>query len=103
MIVRGFEQPYGKDYVQTCVGIYRSAIWKIGPAMAALKDWDIHQMDAVAAFLNSPSDRDIYMELPPMWQELYGINGNQLVCKLYRLYTASSNHLVFGRRLCAQL
>ena len=50
--------------------------------MAALKDWDIHQMDAVAAFLNSPSDRDIYMELPPMWQELYGINGNQLVCKL---------------------
>ena len=81
-VVRGFEQRYGKDYEQTYAGVCRSATWKIVLAMAALKDWDIQQMDAVAAFLNSSADRDIFMELPPMWQELYSLKGKDLVCKL---------------------
>jgi hypothetical protein len=35
--------------------------------MAALQDWDIEQMDAVTAFLNSDIEGDVYMELPPGW------------------------------------
>ena len=31
-------------------------------ALAALNDWEIHQMDVKSVFLNSTLDKEIYME-----------------------------------------
>ena len=33
-------------------------------ALAALEDWEIHQMDIKSAFLNGLLDEEIYMEQP---------------------------------------
>jgi hypothetical protein len=66
-VVKGYEQLYGRDYDQTYAGVRKSVTWKIIIAMAALQDWDIEQMDAVTAFLNSDIEGDVYMELPPGW------------------------------------
>jgi hypothetical protein len=61
---QSYEQLYGRDYDQTYAGVCKSVTWKIIIAMAALQDWDIEQMDAVTAFLNSDIEGDVYMELP---------------------------------------
>jgi hypothetical protein len=82
-VVRGFEQQYGKDYDQTYAGVCKSVTWKIVLAIAAIKDWDIDQMDAVTAFLNSQIDGDVYVELPPDWKEIFDItDDDDYVCKL---------------------
>lgn len=81
-VVRGFEQIYGQDYTQTYAGVCRSASWKIVIAIAANFDLEIDQMDAITAFLNSSTDGDIFVELPPMWNEP-GLNKfDDPVCKL---------------------
>ena len=68
-VVRGFEQQYGRDYDQTFAGVCKSTTWKIAVALAALYDYEIEQMDAVTAFLNSEMDGEVYVELPPGWAE----------------------------------
>ena len=68
-VVKGFEQIYGKDYTQTYAGVCRNVSWKILIAIAAIFDLEIDQMDAVTAFLNSKTDDDIFVELPPMYTE----------------------------------
>jgi hypothetical protein len=83
-VVRGFEQQYGKDYDQTYAGVCKSVTWKIILAIAAVRDWEIEQMDAVTAFLNSQIDGDVYVELPPLWKEIFDIKDDDpdYVCKL---------------------
>jgi hypothetical protein len=82
-VVRGFEQQYGKDYDQTYAGVCKSVTWKIVLAIAAVKDWDIDQMDAVTAFLNPQIDGDVYVELPPDWKDIFDITDeDDYVCKL---------------------
>ena len=68
----------------------KSVTWKIVLAIAAIKDWDIDQMDAVTAFLNSQIDSDVYVELPPDWKDIFDITDeDDYMCKLlmalYRL------------------
>ena len=81
-MVRGFEQQYGRDYDQTYAGVCKSVTWKIILAIAAVKDWDIEQMDAVTAFLNSQIDSDVYVELPPLWKDIFDLKDEDYVCKL---------------------
>lgn len=83
-VVRGFEQLYGRDYTQTYAGVCRSATWKIAIAMAAIFDLEIDQMDAATAFLNSSTDDDIYVEIPPMWNESDLKELDNPVCKLLK-------------------
>ena len=83
-VVRGFEQLYGRDYIQTYAGVCRSTSWKIAISMAATFNLEIDQMDAVTAFLNSKTNDDIYVELPPMWKEYNLEELDDPVCKLLK-------------------
>ncbi|KAF7507376.1 hypothetical protein GJ744_010693 [Endocarpon pusillum] len=42
--------------------------------MAAEKNWEIQQIDAVAAFLNGDIKEDVYVEMPMGWQQKGKIN-----------------------------
>ncbi|TKA61646.1 hypothetical protein B0A55_11833 [Friedmanniomyces simplex] len=64
-VVRGFRQEYGKDYTDTFAGVCKNTSVKTLLALAALFDWEIEQMDAIAAFLNSGIKTKVYIELPP--------------------------------------
>lgn len=81
-VVQGFEQQYSTDYKQTYTGVCKSATQKIAIAQAALFDLEIAQMDAVTAFLNSDIDRDVYINMPPLWKEKGKLIENDTVCKL---------------------
>lgn len=81
-VVRGFEQEYGRDYTQTYAGVCRNKTWKVAIALAAKFDLEIEQMDAVTAFLNSDTDDDIYVEVPPGWIEPSTTSTRPFVCKL---------------------
>jgi hypothetical protein len=63
-VVKGDEQLYGIDYDQTFAGVAKTQAWKIILALAAIKDLEIEQMDAITAFLQGESDATIYVELP---------------------------------------
>ena len=51
--------------------------------MAAVRNWEVEQMDAVTAFMNSDIDNDVYIELPLVWKDMYCIKGDY-VCKLLK-------------------
>jgi hypothetical protein len=68
-VVKGCQQKKGRDFDQTFAGVCKSVTWKLVIALAALFDYEIEQMDVILAFLNSDADTDIYMKLPPGFEE----------------------------------
>ncbi|RFU31063.1 hypothetical protein B7463_g5291, partial [Scytalidium lignicola] len=63
-VVKGYEQRHGVDYDQTWASVVKSATWKVLMSVAAVRGWQIHQMDVVTAFLNGDIDVEIYIDLP---------------------------------------
>src|SRR5213592_501664 len=53
LVLRGYEQVAGRDYDETYAGVVRSETSRLLLSLAAKYDWEIDQMDAVSAFLNS--------------------------------------------------
>ena len=103
-VVRGFEQQYGKDYDQTFAGVCRLTTWKIVLAMAAVRDWEIEQMDAVTAFLNSEIDSDVYVDLPPSWNEVFKDEEDGDICKLKKsLYGLKQSPRLWQEKLRSTL
>jgi Reverse transcriptase (RNA-dependent DNA polymerase) len=54
----------GIDYDETFSPVARFESLRLLLALAALEDWEIHQMDVKSAFLNGVLDEEIYMEQP---------------------------------------
>ena len=65
LVVRGFLQVEGIDYIDTFVSIIIPLTWRILLALAVINDWEIEQIDFIGAFLNGDLKKDIYMEIPP--------------------------------------
>ena len=65
LVVRGFLQVKGIDYIDTFASIIIPLIWRILLALAVINDWEIEQIDFIGAFLNGDLKEDIYMEIPP--------------------------------------
>jgi hypothetical protein len=103
-VVRGFEQQYGKDYDQTYAGVCKSVTWKIFLALAAIRGWDVEQMDAVTAFLNSEIDTDVFVEMPPGWDEVFDLDDKDYVCQLLMaLYGLKQSPRLWQQKLSAEL
>ncbi|CAM8960758.1 unnamed protein product [Rhodiola kirilowii] len=47
-------------------------------AIAAVKKWEIHQMDVDTAFLHGDLAEEVYMKIPPRFDQ----NRSNLVCRL---------------------
>ena len=65
LVIRGFLQVEGIDYIDTFASITIPLTWGILLALAVINDWEIEQIDFVGAFLNGDLKEDIYMEIPP--------------------------------------
>lgn len=80
-VAMGNTQKAGEDYGDTFAPTGKPTSLRLLTAIAAINDWEIHQMDAVAAFLNGILTEDIYDEKPEGFVKA-GCEGK--VCKLLR-------------------
>lgn len=63
-VAMGNTQKPGEDYGETFAPTGKPTSLRLLTAIAAINGWEIHQMDAVAAFLNGILTEDIYVEQP---------------------------------------
>ena len=78
LVVLGNHQEAGIDYNETFAPVAKLTTVRAFLAIAASKNWELHQMDVHNAFLHGDLEEEVYMKPPPGFQ---GTNPN-LVCRL---------------------
>lgn len=79
LVIAGCAQRKGIDYKETFSPVVRYSSIRVLLALAAKYDLEIHQMDAVSAFLHGDLDEEIYMAQPEMFSD-----GTSKVCRLHK-------------------
>ncbi|KAA3485265.1 pleiotropic drug resistance protein 3-like [Gossypium australe] len=82
LVVKGYSQQYGIDFMETFAPVAKLDTIKLLFALAAQKQWRIHQLDVKSAFLNGFLKEEIYIEQPDGFKVL----GEE--DKVYRLKRA---------------
>lgn len=72
-VCKGFTQIHGIDYFDTYAPVVGMISLKMVMALATSRGWKVLQLDVETAFLNSPVDEEIYVELPE-GLNLIGVN-----------------------------
>jgi hypothetical protein len=65
VVAQGFSQVEGLDYDQTFIPVAKFALFRAALAIAAKCDWEVHQMDVKATYLNGRLEEEIFMKPPP--------------------------------------
>lgn len=77
LVAKGCSQKYGVDYDETFSPVVRYTSIRYLFALAVEKEYKVHQMDVVTAFLQGDLDEVIYMNQPESYED-----GSNRVCKL---------------------
>lgn len=81
LVIKGFMQVYGVDYLEVYSPVVRLETLRVLLTLAAVWDYEVHQMDVTTAFLNGKSDVEVYMEQPEGFQ----VPGKEdWVCRLQK-------------------
>ena len=78
LVIFGHHQIEGIDYAETFAPVAKMVTVRTFLAVAAIKKWEVHQMDVHNAFLHGDLDEEVYMKIPPGF---HNTNKN-LVCRL---------------------
>ena len=68
----------GIDYTETFAPMAKMVIVQVFLAVAAVGNWEVHQLDIYNAFLHGDLQEEVYMKLPARFQVL----TSNTVCKL---------------------
>ena len=79
LVARGFTQTYGIDYQETFAPVAKSNTIRVLLSLASNLDWPLYQLDVKNAFLNGDLKEEVYMEIPPGFNEEYEAGK---ICKL---------------------
>ncbi|KAA3452947.1 Retrovirus-related Pol polyprotein from transposon TNT 1-94 [Gossypium australe] len=82
LVVKGFSQRYGLDYMETFAPVAKLDIIRLLVALAAQKQWSIHQLGVRSAFLNGFLEEEIYIDQP----QRFVVSGKEHM--VYRLKKA---------------
>ena len=79
LVARGFTQTYGLDYEETFAPVAKLNTVRVLLSLAANLDWSLRQFDVKNAFLNGELEEEVFMEVPPGFEEM---KKDGRVCKL---------------------
>ena len=69
LVAQGFGQQEGIDYNETFSPVIRYDSVRVLLAVAASRQFKVHQMDVTTAFLHGDIDAEIYMKQPPGFED----------------------------------
>jgi hypothetical protein len=99
LVIQGFRQRYGIDYVDVFAPVVRASTVRWFFSLVASADLECHTIDIKNAFIQSTLDEEIYMLQPPG----YG-DGSRKVCRLRKsLYGLKQAPRVWNQLLTAHL
>jgi hypothetical protein len=81
LVAKGYTQKEGIDFNETYAPVAKITTIRSMLALAAMRGYNVNQMDISTAYLHADVKEDLYMEQPEGYQ-LTGSNGEKLVCKL---------------------
>ena len=96
LVAKGYTQTYGIDYQETFALIAKMNTVRVLLSLAANYNWNLQQFDVKNAFLHGELEEEIYMEVPPSYDNNLAAHT---VCKLKKaLYgLKQSPRAWFGR------
>ena len=101
LVAKGYAQTYGIDYEETFSPVAKMATVRTIIAVAASKNWVLHQMDVKNAFLHGDLQEEVYMEQPQGYEDA---THPDYVCKLKKaLYGLKQAPRAWHARIAACL
>jgi len=70
IVAKGFSQVPGEDFTETFSSVVKFNTLRILLTLATFMDYEIHQVDVVAAYLRGNLDEEIYMRVPDRVEKL---------------------------------
>ena len=68
LVEKGYTQSYGINYKDTFAPVAKLNTIKILISLVVNLDWELHQYDIKNAFLNGELEKEIYMQIPPGYE-----------------------------------
>ncbi|EOY13613.1 Uncharacterized protein TCM_032234 [Theobroma cacao] len=99
LVVKGYAQVYGKDYMETFASVARHDTIRMLTALSAKEGWSIYHVDVKSAFLNGYLLEDIFIEQPKGYVE-EGFEGK--VCKLIKTLYGLKPDIMFATSLLSR-
>ena len=96
LVIRGFLQRYGIDFMETFAPTASLAAFRLLVAISVFNGWSLRNLDIITAFLNGDVDAEIYMGVP----EGMNLNPKKFVLKLRRsLYVLRQAPRIWWERM----